>query len=333
MLTPSASYSLTMRVRLPRHPGAFATVAAAIGEAGGLLGAIDLVRASQASVVRDVTVNAVDSVHGQRIVDAVRELDEISVESVSDRTFLLHLGGKIEVTPKVPIRTRDDLSMAYTPGVARVCLAIHEQPSRAHDAHDQAEHGRRRDRRHGGARPRRHRPGGGDARDGGQGDALQGVRRRGRLPASASTRRIPTRSCRSCARSPRASAASTSRTSPRPRCFEVERRLRDELDIPVFHDDQHGTAIVVLAAFLNALKVVGKQAQDVRVVIVGVGAAGKAVSDILLDAGVRDLIGCDIGGTLHSGRQDLGEAHREFAQRTNPRCFAGTPTRRCAAPT
>src|SRR3954454_5051960 len=132
MLTPSASYSLTMRVRLPRHPGAFATVAAAIGEAGGLLGAIDLVRVSSTNVIRDVTVNAIDSVHGQRIVDAVRALDEIRVESVSDRTFLMLLGGKIEVQPKMAIRTRDDLSMAYTPGVARVCLAIHEQPSRAY---------------------------------------------------------------------------------------------------------------------------------------------------------------------------------------------------------
>ena len=131
MATPSASYSLTMRVVVPSAPGSFAQVAAAIGAAGGDLGAIDLVRAGRDGTVRDVTVNASDSDHGKQIVDAVRALPGVDVQSVSDRTFLLHLGGKIEVTPKSPIRTRDDLSMAYTPGVARVCLAIADAPERA----------------------------------------------------------------------------------------------------------------------------------------------------------------------------------------------------------
>src|SRR3954454_1138061 len=131
MVTPSASYSLTMRVSVPHTPGSFAQVAAAVGEAGGMLGAIDLVRQSRGLSVRDVTVNASDSLHGQRIVDAVRGVPGVTVESVSDRTFLLHLGGKIVVQPKVPVRNRDDLSMAYTPGVGRVCLAIHEEPARA----------------------------------------------------------------------------------------------------------------------------------------------------------------------------------------------------------
>ena len=131
MSTPSASYSLTIRVVVPSAPGSFARVAAAIGEAGGDLGAIDLVRAGREGTVRDITVNAGDSEHGKRIVDAVRALPGVDVQSISDRTFLLHLGGKIEVTPKSPVRTRDDLSMAYTPGVARVCMAIHEAPERA----------------------------------------------------------------------------------------------------------------------------------------------------------------------------------------------------------
>src|SRR5262249_32010751 len=131
MVTPSASYSLTMRVSVPHTPGSFARVASAVGEAGGMLGAIDLVRQSRGLSVRDVTVNAADSLHGQPIVDAVRAIPGVTVDSGSARTFLPRLGGKIVVQPKVPVRNRDDLSMAYTPGVGRVCLAIHEDPSRA----------------------------------------------------------------------------------------------------------------------------------------------------------------------------------------------------------
>ena len=181
--TPSASYSLTMRIEIPSGPGAFATVAAAIADAEGDVGAIDLVRVTREHTVRDITVSAADSDHGQRIVDTVRKVPGVTIVNVSDRTFLMHLGGKIEVHNKVPVKTRDDLSMAYTPGVARVCLAIAEDVTRGASADDQAEHRRRRHRRHGRARPRRHRPGGRDAGDGGQGDAVQGVRRDRRLAA------------------------------------------------------------------------------------------------------------------------------------------------------
>jgi len=130
-LAPSASYSLTLRIQIPQRPRAFAAVAGAIGDVGAILGAIDLVRVEQAAVVRDVTVACADAAHGDAVVTAVRALDGVSVLSVSDRTFLLHLGGKIEVVSKVPIKTRDDLSMAYTPGVARVSLAIRDDPEKA----------------------------------------------------------------------------------------------------------------------------------------------------------------------------------------------------------
>ena len=127
---PSASYSLTMRVEIPAVAGSFAKVAAAIGDADGDLGAIDLVRVAKGYRVRDITVSASDADHGQRIVDAVRNVPGVRIANVSDRTFLMHLGGKIEVQNKVPVKTRDDLSMAYTPGVARVCMAIAATPTR-----------------------------------------------------------------------------------------------------------------------------------------------------------------------------------------------------------
>jgi malate dehydrogenase (oxaloacetate-decarboxylating) len=323
VLTPSASYSLTMRVHLPRTPGAFAQVAAAIGDAEGLLGAIDLVRADRVGTVRDVTVNASDDAHGRRIVEAVRAVDGVRVESVSDRTFLMHLGGKIEVQPKVPIKTRDDLSMAYTPGVARVCLAIHDDPSRAFAltikrnmvavvSDGTAVLGL------GDIGPEAAMPvmegkamlfkefGGVDA-----------------FPLCLDTKDVDEIVAVVAAVAPAFGGINLEDIAA-PRCFEVERRLRELLDIPVFHDDQHGTAIVVLAAFLNALRLTGREPEDVRVVIVGVGAAGVACADVLLAAGVTELIGCDRRGMLHPGRTDLDPVRRAFAERTNPRRLTGT---------
>ena len=192
--------------------------------------------------------------------------------------------------------------MAYTPGVARVCMAIAEDPSKRVEPDDQAEHGRGRHRRHGGARAGRHRARGRDAGDGGQGDALQGVRRRRRLadlPRHEGPRRDRRR--RSTAIAPGFGGINLEDISA-PRCFEIERRLRASLDIPVFHDDQHGTAIVVLAAFLNALRVVEQALEDVKVVVTGVGAAGIAVTEELLAAGVRTIIGCDRIGAIYRGR-------------------------------
>ena len=323
MATPSASYSLTIRVVVPSAPGSFARVAAAIGAAGGDLGAIDLVRAGPEGTVRDITVNAGDSDHGKQVVEAVRALPGVQVQSVSDRTFLLHLGGKIEVTPKSPIRTRDDLSMAYTPGVARVCLAIADAPERAWSLTIK-------------------RNTVAVVSDGTAVLGLGNIGPEAAMPVMEGKAMLfkefggidafpvclATTDVDEIVRTVKAIAPGFGGINlediSAPRCFEIERRLREELDIPVFHDDQHGTAVVVLAAFLNALRVVGKRPQDVSVVMVGAGAAGIACTKILLAAGVRQIIGADRTGALHRGRQGLDETKRWYAENTNPSGFAGT---------
>jgi malate dehydrogenase (oxaloacetate-decarboxylating) len=323
MSTPSASYSLTIRIVVPSAPGSFARVAGAIGEAGGDLGAIDLVRAGREGTVRDITVNAGDSEHGKRIVEAVRALDGVDVQSISDRTFLLHLGGKIEVTPKSPVRTRDDLSMAYTPGVARVCMAIHEAPERAYSLTIKWN----------------------TVAVVSDGTAVLGLGDIGPEAAMpvmegkamlfkefAGVDAFPiclaTKDVDEIVRTVKAIAPGFGGINlediSAPRCFEIERRLREELDIPVFHDDQHGTAVVVLAAFLNALRVVDKRPEDVSGVIVGAGAAGIACTKILLAAGVQNIIGTDRAGAIHRKREGLDEFKRWYAENTNSQGFTGS---------
>src|SRR5215213_12702 len=303
-LQPSASYSFTMRLRLPQQGNAFAAVAQAIAEAHGMLGAIDLVRVERGAVVRDLTVSCGDSGHAEAVVRAVRAVDGVEVDSVSDRTFLLHKGGKIEVRPKLPIKTRDDLSMAYTPGVGRVSTAIAEDPSKAWALTIK----------------------GNTVAVVSDGTAVLGLGDIGPAAAMpvmegkamlfkefAGIDAIPL-----CVDTTDADEIVTfvKHAAPAfgginlediaaPRCFAIERRLRDELDIPVFHDDQHGTAIVVLAALLNALRVVGKRAEDISVVVVGAGAAGVACSEIILAQGIRNVVVCDIGGVIHPDRPDL----------------------------
>jgi malate dehydrogenase (oxaloacetate-decarboxylating) len=320
---PSASYSQTIRLVIPQNPGSFARVATAIGDAGGILGAIDLVRVEEHSVVRDVTVACTDAEQGARIVAAVSAVDGITFVSVSDRTFLLHKGGKIEVRPKTPLKTRDDLSMAYTPGVARICIAIHEDPAKAWALTIK-------------------RNTVAVVSDGtavlGLGDigpeaAMPVMEGKAMLfkefggvdawPICLATKDVDEIVAVVRAIAPGFGGVNLEDISA-PRCFEIERRLREELDIPVFHDDQHGTAIVVLAALENALKVVGKAAEDVRVVVVGAGAAGVACTDIMLARGVRDIVGCDRRGVVHVGRDDLTPVKRAYAERTNPRGLTGT---------
>ena len=313
----SAQYSTTLRVHLDDRPGMFARLAQAIGDAGGLLDAIDLVRVEPGKKVRDVTVLATGQAHEEAIVAAVRGLDGIEVEHVSDRTFLLHLGGKIEVVSKIPLKTRDDLSMAYTPGVARICNAIAEDPAKVWNLTAKQNSVA-------------------VVTDGtavlGLGDigpeaALPVMEGKALLfkefggvdawPICLDTTDVDEIVATVTAIAPGFGGINLEDIAA-PRCFEIERRLRERLDIPVFHDDQHGTAVVVLAAFLNALRVVGKRPEDVKVVVLGVGAAGVAITRTLLAAGVRRIVGCDRSGALYRGCEGLGTTHAEYAGLTNP---------------
>ena len=321
---PSASFSATLRVHLENRPGSFALLAEAIAAAGGLLDAIDLVRVEHGKKVRDVTVLATDEGHIARIVEAVRALDGIEVEHVSDRTFLLHLGGKLQVASKAPLKTRDDLSMAYTPGVARISRAIADDREKAWNLTIKQNAVA-------------------VVTDGtavlGLGDigpeaALPVMEGKAILfkefggidawPVCLSTTDADQIVKVVSAIAPGFGGVNLEDISA-PRCFDIEARLRQELDIPVFHDDQHGTAIVVLAALLNALVVVGKRLEDVRVVITGAGAAGAATARMLRSAGATDVVCCDRRGTLYPGRSGLDRYKGALAAETNPR------TLRCSA--
>jgi malate dehydrogenase (oxaloacetate-decarboxylating) len=317
-LTPSASYSLTLRAAIKNRPGMLGRLTSAIGEAGGDIRAVDLVELVKDLIIRDFTINARDEQHGQAIVAAIRAVDGVRIVNVSDRTFLVHLGGKIEIRNKVSLKTRDDLSMAYTPGVARVCLAIREDPERAFALTIKQNTVA-------------------IVTDGtavlGLGDigpqaALPVMEGKSLLfkefadvdafPVCLATKNVDeiVQTVKHIA--PVYGGINLEDISA-PRCFAVEERLREELDIPVFHDDQHGTAVVVLAALLNALRIVRKELGEVSVVVCGVGAAGTATIRILRSVGVRRITGVDEHGILAPGRPGpMDEMKARVAQETNP---------------
>ncbi|MDQ1436990.1 MAG: hypothetical protein QOK43_619 [Acidimicrobiaceae bacterium] len=323
MPVPNASYSVCIRIEVDHKPGSLGRVATAIGEAGGNISALDIVEVVGDRIIRDVTVFTVDDTHVERIRSALDAIDGVSVQGVSDRVFLMHEGGKIEVRSKIPLHNRDDLSMAYTPGVARVCNDIAAHPANVH---------RYTIKRNTVAIVT-------------DGTAVLGL---GDIGPEAS---MPVMEGKAllfkefagidafpiCLRVSSADelVETVQRLEPvfgginledvaAPRCFEVEERLKASLDIPVFHDDQHGTAVVVLAALTNALKVVDKKMEDLKVVMAGVGAAGVAITKILLQAGVPNVIGVDRKGAIYEGRADLDASKQWFAEHTNPEARRGS---------
>ena len=330
---PSAGFSITMRIGVTADASAIGRLTTAVGEAGAIVTALDVVDSDSTTVVVDLTCDNADSAHADQVVKAVEALDGVDVRKVSDRTFLLHLGGKIEVNPKVALRNRDELSRAYTPGVARVCLAIAENPADAR---------RLTIKRNTVA----------VVTDGSAVLGLGNIGPAASLPVmegkAALFKRfggvdawpvvLDTQDTDEIVRIVQAIAPAYGGINlediAAPRCFEIEERLRSLLDIPVFHDDQHGTAICVLAALTNALRVVGKRLADVRVVVSGAGAAGTAIMKLLLRQGVGDIIAYDRPGCLHAGLPDLPPAWGWLVENTNRTGYAGDLVRRArAAPT
>jgi len=320
---PIASYSLTVRVRIVNTPGMLGKVTSAIGAEGGDIGAIDIVEVGS-QVTRDISFKASDEAHGQRITDKIRGIEGVTVVHVSDRTFLMHLGGKIEVKGRVAVKTRDDLSMAYTPGVARVCMAIHDDPEKAYTltikqntvavVSDGSAVLGLGDIGPNGAQPVM------------EGKALIFKEFAGvdAFPLCLNTKNVDEIVMIVKAIAPVFGGINLEDISA-PRCFEIEERLQRELDIPVFHDDQHGTAVVVLAALINALKVVGKKLADVRIVFTGAGASGIATAKLLMLEGARHIVSCDRAGAIYRGRKDnMNPMKQWFAEHTNPEGVRGS---------
>jgi malate dehydrogenase (oxaloacetate-decarboxylating) len=327
--TPSAQYRLTIRVRIDDTPGMLGQLTGAIADAGGMVGAVDPVEVDGGHSLRDIVVDASDREHWQRILGALAQLEGVEVVDTTDRTFLLHVGGKLEQRNRHPLKTRDDLSMLYTPGVARVCLAIAADEDKAFQYTIK-------------------RNTVAVVSDGSAVLGLGNIGPRAAMPVMEGKCCLfkefagvdafpicldttdPQEIVRTVALIAPAFGGINLEDISAPRCFEVERLLRQQLDVPIFHDDQHGTAVVVMAALLNAAKLTGRRLEDISVLIIGLGAAGIAVTKILLAAGVRQIIGADSRGALHVRRDDYqdGSMHalkRWLAEATNPDCRAGAP--------
>ncbi|RJQ51326.1 MAG: NAD-dependent malic enzyme [Nitrospiraceae bacterium] len=321
---PSPSYSITVRVEIENRVGMFSGIADAISRAGGDLGAIDIVRVERGKIIRDITVNARDETHEKEIVNSIRSVEGIKVLRVMDRTFSAHEGGKIEIRNKVPLRGREELSKVYTPGVARICRDIHEHREHAY----------------------RYTIKGNSVAVVTDGTAVLGLGDIGpeaampvmegkamifrefagidAFPIALGTR-VSEEIINTVINISPAFGGINLEDISAPRCFEIETRLRKELDIPVIHDDQHGTAVVVLAALINVARLLKKDIRKFRVVVAGAGAAGSAAAKIILSSGVKDVTVCDRYGAIYKGRRrGMDHYKRELAKITNPRGTRGS---------
>ena len=324
MRIPSPSYSLTVRAAIENRVGMFSRIANAISQAGGDMGAIDIVRVEKGQIIRDITVNARDEQHEKKIVSSIRNVEGVKVLRVMDRTFSAHEGGKIEIHNKVRVKDREDLSKVYTPGVARVCMDIVEHKDHAY----------------------RYTIKGNSVAVITDGTAVLGLGDIGpeaampvmegkamifkefanidAFPIALSTK-DPGEIIRTVKYIATPFGGINLEDISAPRCFEIETRLRKELDIPVFHDDQHGTAVVVLAGLINVSRLLKKDIRKFRVVILGAGAAGIANAHMIAAYGIKDIILCDRAGTLYAGRrQDMNPYKAAIAKATNPRKVKGS---------
>jgi malate dehydrogenase (oxaloacetate-decarboxylating) len=323
-IATSVSYSFTVRLRLVNITGMFAKILQVIAKQEGDPGAVDVVRAERQYKVRDLTVSARDDMHAHKIVEAIKRIKGVTVLNVSDRVFLMHLGGKIRIQNKIPLTTRDALSMAYTPGVARVCLAIAEDKRKASTLtikHNSVA----------------------VVSDGSAVLGLGNIGPEAAMPVMEGKAMLfkefgdidaypiclQTQDTEEIIQAVKWISTGFGGINlediSAPRCFEIEERLKEELDIPVFHDDQHGTAVVVLAAALNALKLLKKKMSEIKILIVGAGAAGVAVTKMLQAAGARHIICCDRKGIVCRKRlPDLDFSKTWLAEHTNARNVSGS---------
>jgi len=316
----NASNTIVVRLKINHKPtfsSKLAMVCETISENGGVVGAVDLVKPEFSILVRDISIFTFDPTHSDKIVSAIKKIKGIEFVNFFDRTFLVHLGGKIGIQNRIPVKTREDLSMAYTPGVARICMDIHNNPENVYKLTIK----------------------GNSIAVVTDGTAVLGlgdIGAKAAMPVMEGKAMLfkefadidawpiclETKNTEEIISIVKAIAPGFGGINlediSAPRCFEIEKRLQDELDIPVFHDDQHGTAVVSTAALINALKVVDKKAEDIKVVVSGAGAAGTACSKMILKLGVKNLIGCDSKGAIHSKRKDINASKLWFVENTNP---------------
>jgi malate dehydrogenase (oxaloacetate-decarboxylating) len=322
--TPSPGYSILIRLEILSKPGMLGKVTLAIGKAGGDIGAIDIIGFGKGTIIRDVAVDVSDVETGQRVVEEVKKVRGVRVLNVTDRTFRVHQGGKIEVKNKIPLNTREELSMVYTPGVARICMAIHEDREKAYDLTIKKNTIA-------------------IVTDGTAVLGLGDIGPEAAMPVMEGKAMLfkefgDVNAFPIClnTKDPEEIISAVKWISPgfgginledisAPRCFEIEGRLKKELEIPVFHDDQHGTAVVILAGLFNSLKIVGKQLDGIRVVVSGLGAAGIASIRLMLSVGVKQIIGCDRSGILFKDRKEnMNPVKKQIAEQTNPEGLRGS---------